>query len=352
MKLYKLDAVRGFAAFYVIFHHVLPHSYRLFNINVGVLFRFGQEAVILFFLLSGFVINYSFELGKDKSFKSYFIKRFTRVYIPLIFILLLGFVIENIKTNGAEGIQFYQLLGNLFMLQDKSNLKPGVIVEPYMGNDPLWSLSYEWWFYMLYFPICSYLKSKESRHKIVFFSSIFAAAAYQFSPNFIFRLIMYFGMWWVGVYLSDLVLSKKKITLSTVKLPIINLAVIGGLLTVNAFYAIQKGSAVKLGIHPILEIRHFAFALLVLIGSVIWYQNKWRGFDLIFKPFLILAPISYVVYISHYYLITSATYLDFIPNIFIKYLLYLACTFAFSYYLELKIYPFLRKKFLGLAIAK
>ena len=61
-KLDKLEALRGAAALYVVFHHTIPYDSRLFNLPVGHLMRFGQEAVILFFLLSGFVINYSFKL--------------------------------------------------------------------------------------------------------------------------------------------------------------------------------------------------------------------------------------------------------------------------------------------------
>ena len=43
----------------------------------------------------------------------------------------------------------------MLMLQDRSYAKPGVWVSLVGGNAPLWSLSYEWWFYMAYFPMRS-----------------------------------------------------------------------------------------------------------------------------------------------------------------------------------------------------
>lgn len=60
-RLEKLEAVRGFAALYVVFFHLLPQKILLFGLNIGILFRFGPEAVIVFFVLSGFVIKYTWK---------------------------------------------------------------------------------------------------------------------------------------------------------------------------------------------------------------------------------------------------------------------------------------------------
>ena len=86
IKLQKLEAIRGFSALYVVFFHMLPQEIIFLGINVGFLFRFGSEAVIMFFILSGFVIKYSWEKSSNKSFKKYFLRRFLRIYIPLFFI--------------------------------------------------------------------------------------------------------------------------------------------------------------------------------------------------------------------------------------------------------------------------
>jgi hypothetical protein len=167
-KLEKLEAIRGFCALYVMLFHLLPQKIFLLGINVGFLFRFGSEAVIMFFILSGFVIKYSWEKSEDKSFKNYFLKRFMRIYIPLFFIFLLAYVIKSYTEGGFVNPEWSTLFGNIFMLQDIISQKPNVISPVYMGNGVLWSLSYEWWFYMLFFVLTKKIKpSKRGEIEIV-----------------------------------------------------------------------------------------------------------------------------------------------------------------------------------------
>jgi peptidoglycan/LPS O-acetylase OafA/YrhL len=133
-KLQKLEAIRGFCALYVMFFHLLPQKIFLLGINVGILFRFGSEAVIIFFILSGFVIKYSWEKSIDKSFKNFFFRRFIRIYIPLLFIFLLAYFIKSFTEGRLANPEWRTLLGNIFMLQDVISQKPNVISSVYMGN--------------------------------------------------------------------------------------------------------------------------------------------------------------------------------------------------------------------------
>ncbi|MBR8836484.1 MAG: acyltransferase [Stigonema ocellatum SAG 48.90 = DSM 106950] len=350
MKFSKLEALRGFAAFYVVLHHTLPHSFFMSGFNLGTLFRFGQEAVIIFFLLSGFVMNFSYQKSSDKRFNVYFMKRFLRIYIPLVFILLLGYLIESAKSGFFVDPQLDVLIKNILMLQDVGALKPNVIVEPYMHNSPLWSLSYEWWFYMLFFPVVKHFRTHESQSTFIFIVSIISALIYTQEPNFISRLLMYFSIWWTGVYLSNLYLNTKEICFLSLIKPIITLGLISLILLINSYESLHSSTSQRLGVHPILELRHISFALLVLILSVLWNNYKWRGFDFIFKPFLLFAPISYVMYISHHYLISSATYFNRIGNTFIEYLLYFMCLLVFSSVIELKLYPLIRKQIMNIKL--
>src|SRR3954451_9552741 len=126
MKFEKLEALRGFAAIYVVIYHLLmPVKLQVAGFDLLFFFRFGQEAVILFFLLSGFVIKYSFERSKDKSFKNYFLKRFTRIYIPLFFVLILSYALQSIAAGKFIGGRTGTLVANIFMLQDVK-VKPNV----------------------------------------------------------------------------------------------------------------------------------------------------------------------------------------------------------------------------------
>ena len=81
-KLAKLEMMRGFAAVYVMAGHLAHH----FSLGLGTRadeiiaapFGYGQEAVMLFFLISGFVIFYSTE-KKKPDFKTYFSHRWKRI---------------------------------------------------------------------------------------------------------------------------------------------------------------------------------------------------------------------------------------------------------------------------------
>jgi peptidoglycan/LPS O-acetylase OafA/YrhL len=351
LKLEKLEAVRGLAAIYVVFHHAVPHNAMLFGFNISLLFRFGQEAVILFFLLSGFVINFAFQRSSDHTFRTYFLKRASRIYIPLLIVMLLGWIIECFRTGGLADPQLRALFLNLFMLQDVSSLKPNVIVDPYMNNSPLWSLSYEWWFYMLYFPIQKYMLSDKGKDLLVFGVAIVAALVYLYSPTFLPRLLMYMSIWWFGVVLSNLYMHRDPITIKALVLPLSALAAISLLNGVGVYRALVSGTYASIGVHPALELRHHLFAMVVVVLAVFWRARKWVLFDKIIAPFLFFAPMSYVVYISHFYLVVNADYLSFLDNSLLENILYIEFMFVFAYVVEDVIYPPVQRAFLKLTMA-
>lgn len=123
-KLTVLESLRGFASIYVaIGHFILSH--KNIPVSLGFLFRFGQEAVIIFFILSGFVIFYSSSKNQNESLYSYFIKRFRRIYFPLICALIVSIVFVSCD------FPIKALVGNLLMLQDFETGKPGSFVAPF-----------------------------------------------------------------------------------------------------------------------------------------------------------------------------------------------------------------------------
>jgi len=341
----KLEAIRGFAAIYVVLFHVLPQKIFLFGINIGILFRFGSEAVIVFFILSGFVIRYSFDRYPDKSFKYYFIRRFIRLYVPLIFIFLLGYILKSVQEGMLANPEWQSLFGNLLMLQDVISLKPIVISATYLGNGVLWSLSYEWWFYMLFFLIIKFFPDK-TRNKWVYILLIISALSYLFFPFIINRVLMYFATFWIGVSLADLYLKNKEITFKAI-LPFIYIFVgILLILSLNLYlnFSYTKVYDYPLVAYPIIELRHLTAAFLLMFAGIIWHQIQWIGFDKIFRIFKYLAPFSYVIYISHHDLVVEATYLDFIENKVLKYSLYILVMLLFSYVLEVVIYERIKRK--------
>lgn len=346
-KLGKLEALRGAAAFYVMLGHTFSNRLIVGGKDLSVLLDFGQEAVILFFVLSGFVIQYSFDRSKDKSFRLFFSKRFLRIYIPLLIVFLVNYIIVCFQKEYLFMPDWLELGGNIFMLQDAGALKPNVVCSFFLGNSPLWSLSYEWWFYMLFFFVATKYRNRASI--IIYTLGIFAAASYLIYPNFINRILMYMSIWWVGADMARLYLNKIEISFKQLRFPLavllIEIAILSLNIYVNKEKLAQQLGYSTIGVSPYLEVRHFAFAFVSVTIALAWKKMKWLLFNKtigLFEPF---AKISFGVYISHWFLVAKATYLDFlIKNIYIRYTLYFAICFLFSYIVERKIYPYLSNK--------
>lgn len=347
-KLGKLEAIRGIAALYVVFHHLYNNTDLLRGYPFSSLFMFGQEAVILFFILSGFVIEYSFSNTKDKSFKTYFFKRFNRIYIPLFLVFAANFFIFYYQGK-LGNFDIKTFLGNLFMLQDLSRV-PNIIVTPFLGNTPLWSLAYEWWFYMIYFFIFSFFNNKIS--KTIYVIGIISAVTYVIYPFWGNRIFMYLMIWNLGADMARIYLKTGTILFKDLKYQVLIMIVAIALLCLNFYLnkdavhkAVNFTGNVRFGkgASPALEVRHFAFALFAILAGVAWLRLKWIGFKYTIGIFEPLAKISYCIYISHFFLIIKASYLSFIGNTFIEFCLYGIICLIFSYLVEVIIYPRINK---------
>jgi peptidoglycan/LPS O-acetylase OafA/YrhL len=104
--------------------------------------RPNLEPVVVFFVLSGFLVGgKALERLIQGSFSpsSFALDRFSRIYIPLVPALALTAVVALVT---GRTINFGELAGNLLSLQC-------VFFNSFAGNVPLWSLSYEVWFYVL-----------------------------------------------------------------------------------------------------------------------------------------------------------------------------------------------------------
>ena len=343
-KLLRLEAIRGLAAIYVVLHHTIHFEYIVYGLDLGRLLRFGQEAVILFFIVSGFVIHLSSQPVGSMSFKTYFIKRFVRIYLPLLVVFSMGFVVESYNRGELLNLSITELIGNLLMLQDWPPDMPGVLVAPLLGNNPLWSLAYEWWFYMLYFPIVQITNNMKRLSLVVFSVAVASAIIYAFWPTFLPRLFMYSAIWWSGVFLADLYINRRPITLKSCFTPQLALILISGILLLKVLLWQQAGGQLALGRHPLMELRHIGFALVALVCAVVWHRFNWRGFDRLIGPFVVFAPISYVVYISHHHLMVTATWFDSIDNVAVEWLLYFFGLLLFAWFVELRLYPAVRKR--------
>ena len=124
---------------------------------------------------------------------------------------------------------------------------------------------------MLFFPLNKYGKNHASL--IVGAVGICAALSYVIYPNFVNRELMYFCIWWLGVAAARLYVQGEPISIMQLKNELMPVFGITLILLVNA---LSKGDFSHWGIHPLLELRHFAFSLIVL-----FFAMQWKKFPLL-----------------------------------------------------------------------
>ncbi|MFA6967142.1 acyltransferase family protein [Bosea sp. (in: a-proteobacteria)] len=297
-----LDLARAVAASYVVLHH-LAQSYGLTG-GAGIVFRFGQEAVLIFFLLSGFVI---FANEKDRALdtRAYFVRRIQRIYPLLLVAMAVSCLVALHNGTFDEQFSWQELLGNLLSLEDVSGLKPGVLVEPFMGNSPLWSLSYEVAFYVM-FPLIlrQWRRSPQMTNHLVGMGAVLCYILYAAMPNHWALVGAYFLVWWCGAIAANAYESGGRSFL-TIGTPLHYLMVLCVAAAAVVVWQGYKG----FGVYPFLPLRHFAAALifLVLLFSSVGARIATYSQHLE-RPAAALASISYGLYILHYPLLIRWDY--------------------------------------------
>ncbi|MDF1757019.1 MAG: acyltransferase [Legionellaceae bacterium] len=173
-----LTTLRFFAAFFVFLSHALHQLMPLQGIQPEWLVFFSSlyaEGMTLFFVLSGFVIHYNYSNMLHKSSEgiwNFFVARLTRIY-PLF---LLAICYDSITHNSMESIKSFASVVPYYLtltqswfyipFEDKSLI--------YQFGDILcisWSVSTEWFLYMLY-PFICFLLAKV--HKLSSLVTIFS----------------------------------------------------------------------------------------------------------------------------------------------------------------------------------
>ena len=155
----NLNALRAIAALLVLIHHIEQFK-NVFNLdnywNIPFIQVIGKLGVVLFFVLSGFLITYLL-MNEEKNtnkinVKGFYIRRIIRIWPLYYFIIFLAyfifpylevFSIENIST---EIISIKTFLLYIFMLPNMVLSNFGVV--PYASQ--AWSIGTEEQFYLIW----------------------------------------------------------------------------------------------------------------------------------------------------------------------------------------------------------
>ena len=183
-----LEALRGIAALLVFALHITFQGF-----TGGFLWRlgiFGEDAVMAFFVLSGFVISFSAK-NKNFSFSDYMIARTARLWsvaIPAIILTLaLNWIVTSffdptIMANERPDFSAFSVITSALFINQIWHLNetPGV-------NFPFWSLSYEFFYYVLF----AFLYYFRGQARVVFAVLTVAVAG----P----KIMLFMPVWMMGV---------------------------------------------------------------------------------------------------------------------------------------------------------
>jgi peptidoglycan/LPS O-acetylase OafA/YrhL len=212
-----LDLVRFLAALAVFLAHASTSRFGLGIVpDLG---DAGNNAVIVFFVLSGFVIAYVAE-HKDKHLPEYVLSRFSRLYSVVLPALIVTVVCDSIgarvdpATYGSDWYQYdvpaIRFLASLFFMNEAWFYS----IRPF-SNGPFWSVAYEFWYYAI-FAGFFYFKGRTAAllvalacliagPKILLLFPVWALGAVVYHAQKGGRLsrgfgVVLFGMSWVGLY--------------------------------------------------------------------------------------------------------------------------------------------------------
>lgn len=285
--LYWLDTLRFIAALMVLMGHtrndfflrydLLPLEQQgIFATIFYFILRLGHEAVIVFFILSGFLVGGKGLLNiRADNFdsKNYIIDRIVRIGLPLI-----GCISFYYITHIVIGTSFSWLtaLGNLFSLQ-------GVFVENLVS--PFWSLAYEVWFYVILLAI-AFIYRRQNVGGILLFICILVFT--KLEP-------LYLLIWFMGAIAYIIIPPKTNKW-------ILGLGIVGTLISIVLCQFTSASIALKSFTLPIsrsVSELILAFFFCIVVQQVIHLKPSSKVTKNVERNFSRLAKFSYTLYLSH-----------------------------------------------------
>jgi peptidoglycan/LPS O-acetylase OafA/YrhL len=311
-----LDAVRGAAALAVVIYHIRYKFFLDYSESAGgllarlfyVITSFGHDAVMVFFVLSGYLISGT--ILKDVtagnwSWSRYLLNRMTRLYIVLlpglgltVFWDLLGLRLfpshpaytglaqawKHDFFNVSETLTPSIFFANVAFMHSISG------IPPLGSNSPLWSLTNEFAYYLI-FPVAllAIWATTAGRARVVY-SVIVALLVYHFGS----RILLYFPIWLFGValrFIPTFRIGPRHARLRNLTTAIMIVGVTA-LRHTSWFSAIAGPASLEVGDYVV----GFAFAVGLY---VLLLDGRYAGSSLYDRLARASANISYTLYVVH-----------------------------------------------------
>ena len=301
-----LNAIRGAAALIVLLGHTRSLFFSSFTANGqpaqaanyvarGNRATVGEEAVIIFFVLSGYLVGGSVIRSVKNgtwSWKSYLFKRITRLWVVLIPALVFGISLDIVGMHLFESATSIYAGPSLTLVPHDLPTRLGWkvvaanalflqgILAPTAGtNNSLWSLAYEWWYY-LQFPLLILAFSKATKPFIrVLYLTLLIGSAFFVGKE----IVILFPTWLLGAAIAAVPITRLS---KMVAIPILTFSM-SCLLLVKRFDVSKDGAAWGVAI---------AFALILFCAV----RQRGSCRNVVYRRVSgFFSDISYTLYLIH-----------------------------------------------------
>lgn len=311
-----LDGVRGISSLTVVAVHavqVFLLPYFGMGSSVQLLTSLAATyAVLAFFVVSGFMIAISGSRHRTEDGKfdtvGFAVARILRIYPPLLAAIVLTILVYFVIVGfGLHGATSYRLGGELFLSRERAilewnalpatilllyNVVPGV-AGPINMDGPLWTLSYEWWCYI----VCMLaLTAREGRIWSGWVPLLFVVSMIVFGRN---SLFWRFAVVWCAGYALGYLYLRGKLAGSAIWM--------GGLavLLLGALVWLGYGDLLNALLNPFDGIKRQNMMVLVGILFVVALgiaidRKLGAGNGPLARVGISSAQFSYTAYIIHY----------------------------------------------------
>lgn len=194
-RLAELDSLRGYAALVVVLNHFafvfgprtvapgyryIPRLYEVMELSPLHLLIAGHEAVLLFFLLSGFVLTLPYLRQPAPTYNKFLVKRAFRLYAPYVIALLIA-CLANAFVMGTTAPDVSDWFRHVWSLPpDRDSIVQHVLLigryDYSRYNTAFWSLVYEARISLI-FPLIVLLVKKLTWRKSLGIALLLSAAA-------------------------------------------------------------------------------------------------------------------------------------------------------------------------------
>jgi peptidoglycan/LPS O-acetylase OafA/YrhL len=283
-RLASIDVLRGVAAVLVVLQHSVEHyDNALINYVHQNVINFGQIGVLVFFMISGYVIPYS-QAGSGRDLKAFWLARIFRIYPLYIFVILLNLILALVLFRTAMPDLGPSLLAHVIFVQEWIGL-------PNFGG-PSWTLFLELVWYVLFAALVFIRREKDAGKLylgLMAFLAVFLVVNIAVHRQLPFGKIAFLVSFFLGyitylVRTDALTLSRYRIYFAT--------SLLLTMVIMFVSYAIFR-DATKPGISFLCIILNWSVATVIFLGLLF----GWTGGHS--RILIYIGTVSYSVYLLH-----------------------------------------------------